>query len=246
VISDGVKDIQSRLFNLGLVGEKEGTAAELLLEIRDAMEVLSLRTSKSSLLTNGTTGTMDQEIQAIIMANRRKEIVETIVENTRLALESLKAGKSSFLKENMKGQGVANAAPGNEEDQMQIMNTLALHSKLLQSHPLVQQAILLGGNIPPNLGGLGGRDFGREEKEKPKKKLSEDSTSDSLLLQQEETKKGYCTVLGMLRALNLIETKCVRDRISKWCRQMATEKMASDRVRTKFKKAENMITLRTI
>ena len=68
------------------------------------------------------------------------------------------------------------------------------------------------------------------------------------VLQQEETKKGYCTVLNLLRAVNLYETKCVRDRISKWNRQMAKEKIELETApkRTKYKKAQNLYELRGI
>lgn len=233
VISSNIKDMPAKLFRLGLADEKEGAAAELVLEIRDACEL----ESKTSLLSKNVD--MDREIQALIMANRRKEIVEGIIEKTRNEMERRKGVEGSYSRGDMKA--VATSGPGTEENPDDVRNTLMLHSKLLQSHPLVTQAILLGGNIPSNLGGLGGRDFGREEKITTKVKKSTDSSKDSFeLLQQEETKKGYCTVLGLLRAINIIETKCVQNRISKWCQQMAAEKVL-ERTRTKYQRTENQL-----
>lgn len=243
IIAGIIHQIPARLFLLGIIDEEEGKAAELLLEIKDKVDMLKNQESKLSLAT--AQSSMDGEIQAIIMANRRREIVESIIEATQKKMESkiMTRKRSTDVK-------AANVTAGSEEDPDQVMRTLEMQSKLLQSHPFVAQAILLCGKIPQNLGGLGGRDFGREEKAKiiPKKSEdSEDSEHNSFdLLQQEETKKGYCTVLGLLRATNMLETKCVQDRISQWCRQTAEETAAKKRARTKFKPGMDLIPLRNL
>jgi len=245
VIAETIREMPAKLYQLGILDEKEGNAAELLLEIRDALDTLGQRRSIASVGTGASKISMDTEMQEMMKANRRREIVEAILETTRAEIERGK-DTTKFSMDILKRTSNQVAS---EEESTQTRKILEFHSKLLQSHPFVSQAILMGGVIPSNLGGLGGRDFGREEKhQKQKKKKSSDTQSSFDLLQQEETKKGYCTVLNLLRAVNLFETKSVRDRISKWNQQMAKEKLDLENAakRKKYKPPQNIYKLQGI
>lgn len=236
------KDILARV---GITGESERKNAEILLQMRDHLEGLSsfepeyLRKLQQTLPPDSPPAAFDILIEQI-KVNRREELLGDYEKayfeylkksGVKAKLVNLEINRNADDQDRNRNNNAATDAMKEAMAQIKreaVAAQLYNQSMLLQSHPFVTSAILLGKEIPYGYGGLGNK--GDKKKEdmgeiKVKKKAKEDSMD---MFGMGEDLSGMNSMRDVFMAMNMVDTKDVTDRIGIWLEKMEASKLAAE------------------
>jgi len=228
------KDI---LAKVGIYGEIERKNAELLLQMRDHLEGLSafepefLRRLQQTLPPDSPPAAFDILVDQIKVSRRDELLAEyekVFVERLKAVVVSLNGNKNADVNVNQNNVTDAMKEAMAQVKREAVQAQLYHQSLLLQSHPFVSSAILLGKEIPYGYGGLGNK--GEKKKEdlgeiKVKKKQKEDSMD---MFGMDEDQSGMSSMRDVFVAMNMVETKDVTDRVGVWLEKVEKEKAAAE------------------
>jgi len=235
------KDILSKV---GIYGEAERKNAELLLQMRDYLEGLSafepefLKKLQATLPPDSPPAAFDILIDQI-KVNRREELLGDYEKawfeysksnGAKGRLAPVDHNKNADSEDGNRSNNAATDAMKEAMAQVKreaVSAQLYNQSLLLQSHPFISTAILLGKELPYGYGGLGNRGDKKKD-DMGEMKVKKKERKDSMEFNMDDDQSGMSSLRDVFIAMNMVDTKDVTDRIGIWLLKMETDKVASE------------------